>query len=396
MRPWAAQSALPVTLLVQAAASAATIAPAVAAPRLLAELGLGPAAVGVYIALVYLGAMFSSQWGAAAVARAGPIFTSQVALVACGTGVLLVAVPNLYVAAVGALLIGAGYGPITPASSAMLARTTPPHRYALVFSIKQTGVPLGGALAGLTIPTALAHVGPMAALGQLSALCLLGLALAEVIRRDLDLDRNPAAAAPDLASLLRPIRFVLGHPVLRKLALCSMVFSAVQVCLTSYIVSFLSTDLHWSLVAAGVGSAVAQGAGVVGRVIWGIAADRLRDARVVLLGLAWAMALCGLVLGLSGTGTGSWAILALLVVYGATAIGWNGVFLATAASLVPLPQAATATSGCLFFTYFGVVVGPPLFGAAAWGYGSLGVGYVLLAIPLAATLWSLHRADWTR
>ena len=61
---------------------------------------------------------------------------------------------------------------------------------------------------------------------------------------------------------------------------------------------------------------------------------------------------------------------------------------------MPLQQAATATSGCLFFTYFGVVIGPPLFGAAAALSGRLGIGFALLAIPLAWTLWSLQRADW--
>jgi len=44
----------------QAAASAATIAPAVAAPALLVRLGVGPVAVGLYIAVVYGVAMLSS------------------------------------------------------------------------------------------------------------------------------------------------------------------------------------------------------------------------------------------------------------------------------------------------------------------------------------------------
>jgi len=94
-RPFAAgvaTSALPVTLLVQAAASAAVIAPAIAAPRLLADLALGPVAVGIYIALVYLGAMFASQWGAGWIARLGPIFTSQRSLLFCAVGVMLVGV----------------------------------------------------------------------------------------------------------------------------------------------------------------------------------------------------------------------------------------------------------------------------------------------------------------
>ena len=45
--------------------------------------------------------------------------------------------------AVAPVIIGVGYGPITPASSQILARTAHPSRMALTFSIKQTGVPAG-------------------------------------------------------------------------------------------------------------------------------------------------------------------------------------------------------------------------------------------------------------
>ena len=89
---------LPVTLLIQAASSAATLAPAAAAPRLLAGLGLGAGAVGLYVATVYLGAMVSSQWGAALVRRLGPIRTSQLSLAASALGLLLVVVPHTGVA----------------------------------------------------------------------------------------------------------------------------------------------------------------------------------------------------------------------------------------------------------------------------------------------------------
>src|SRR5690606_33542910 len=51
----------------------------------------------------------------------------------------------------GAALCGIGYGPVTPASSQMLIRTTPPERTAFVFSLKQSGVPLGGLLVGVAL-----------------------------------------------------------------------------------------------------------------------------------------------------------------------------------------------------------------------------------------------------
>jgi MFS family permease len=387
----AALATLPLTLLMQAAASAATIAPAVAAPALLLRLGVGPIAVGLYIATVYLAAMVSSQFGAALVKRWGPIRTSQIALVLCAAGVALLGVPNLVPALAGALLLGAGYGPITPASSEILARTTPPDRYAMVFSIKQTGVPVGGVIAGLAVPSLTEAAGPASALLVIAALCALAAASGAWLRASLDALRDAAVPMPHLARVFAPVRFVAVHPILFTLATCSLVFSAVQVCVTSYTVTYLTHDLRWTLVAAGSALAVAQVAGVVGRIVWGAVADRHGDARPVLLALAVAMAACGVAAAVFAPSSAHLAVVAVLAVYGATAIGWNGVFLATIARVVPIADAAQATSGSLFFTYFGVVVGPPLFGAVAAVAGGLGVGFAVLALPLAWAVFALWR-----
>lgn len=385
-------AALPITLLVQSAASAAALAPAVAAPTLLLALGLGPVAVGLYIATVYLAAMVSSQWGAALVERWGPIRTSQVSLGFTAVGVLMVAVPQPMAALLGAVFIGLGYGPITPASSQMLARTTSPERFALVFSLKQTGVPIGGALAGLLVPIGLALGGTAVSLGQIAVLCLVSAALAEALRRTLDTPRHTRPALPGLEQLLRPIRFVVAHRVLRRIAFCSFVFSGVQACLTAYLVTFLYGDLGWNMVAAGAALSAAQGAGAVGRVLWGLVADRF-GARRTLLGLGAAMALAGLATSVLRPDTSHLLVTVVLLAYGATAVGWNGVYLATVVKLVPHEQAATATAGTLFFTYFGVVIAPPLFGVAGGALGGLGIAFGLLTIPLAWTLWSLARGD---
>lgn len=389
------RATLPLTLLMQAAASAATIAPAVAAPALLARLGVGPVAVGLYVAAVYGAAMVSSQFGAALVKRWGPIRTSQVALCLCALGVALVGVPHLAGALVGALLLGAGYGPITPASSEILARTTPPDRYAMVFSIKQTGVPVGGVVAGLAVPALTEAAGAPWALLAIGALCVLGALSGSWLRAALDHLRDASAPMPRPTRLMAPVRYVVGHPVLFTLATCSFVFSIVQVCVTSYSVTFLTHDLRWTLVAAGGALAVAQVAGVVGRVLWGAVADRQGDARPVLLALTVAMALCGLVAARFDATSPHLGVIALLAVYGATGIGWNGVFLATIARVVPMSEAAPATSGSLFFTYFGVVVGPPIFGVIASAAGGLGIAFAVLALPLAwavAALWRWRSA----
>jgi len=111
--------------------------------------------------------------------------------------------------------------------------------------------------------------------------------------------------------------------------------------------------------------------------------------------LAGAMALCAVAMPTLGPGTSASTVTALLCLFGATAVGWNGVYLATVARLVPHAQAATATAGTLFFTFFGVVLGPPLFGAASMVFGTLGPAFALLVLPLAWALWALARARWS-
>lgn len=388
------RAALPITTLMQSASAAASIGPTVAAPLLLERLQLSAAAVGVFVALVYLGAMVATQLGAWLVRRLGPIRTSQAALLASAAGLLLMGQTALPVVALGALVIGLGYGPITPASSQMLSRTTDPRHYALVFSIKQTGVPLGGVLAGLAVPALVRLGGADAALWGLAAACAVAALAAAPLSAALDRGREPAAPWPGAAQMLAPAGFVARHPTLRQVALVSFVFSMVQVSLTSYIVSLLTGDLHWTLAAAGATLAVSQAGGVVARIGWGFVADRWLGSQRTLQALALGSLACALATPFISAATPAPLVTVLMAVFGATAVGWNGVYLATVARLVPQPQASTATAGTLFFTFFGVVIGPPLFGTLANTLGSVAQAFACLALPLCIGLWALTRGRW--
>jgi hypothetical protein len=77
-------------------------------------------------------------------------------------------------------------------------------------------------------------------------------------------------------------------------------------------------------------------------------------------------------------------VLLVAVVYGATAIGWNGVYLAEVARIVPPGQAASATGGTLAMTYLGVVVLPVAFWALVAITGSYALAF---AAAGGLTLW---------
>ena len=118
---------LTTTLTIQALVAMAVLTPPVMAPVIAQALGVSAAYVGLYVALAYAGAMVASLAAGAAVTRFGAIRVSQAGLMSCAAGLLLCAVPSTWAFAAGGVLIGRGYGPITPASSWLLALTTPTH-----------------------------------------------------------------------------------------------------------------------------------------------------------------------------------------------------------------------------------------------------------------------------
>jgi len=139
-----ALTALAVTLAIQAFTSLAATATSVLAPEIARDIGLPAKLIGVFVGLVYLGSMLASLASGGYIERYGSIRVSQIGVLLCGIGVALVCAPP-WALVLAPIMIGLGYGPITPASSHLLVRTAPPKRMALTFSIKQTGVPLGAA-----------------------------------------------------------------------------------------------------------------------------------------------------------------------------------------------------------------------------------------------------------
>ena len=384
-KPPSAWWSLAVTTAIQAMVSMALLTLPAMAPVAAQGLGVPPALVGAYVALCYLAAMLSSLIGGTLVRRLGAIRVSQLGLALCAIGLLLCAVPWLPAVALGALCIGAGYGPITPASSHLLALTTPAHRMALVFSVKQTGVPAGGMLAGALVPGLSLWLGWQGTLAVEAGVCAVCAVLSQPLRAALDADRQPSQALA-LGALFRPVGMVLGHRSLAVLAACSFLFSAVQVSVTAYMVTYLNGSLGMTLLAAGAALSVSQLAGVVGRIAWGAVADRGLGPRNTLMLLAVLMIVGSVLTALLQPGWPTaliWAIVALL---GASAIGWNGVYLATVARQAPPGQAATATGGTLMFTFMGVVLGSPAFGALAGFSGSYRLAFAALALPAALAL----------
>ncbi len=385
--------ALAATLTIQVYASFAATATAVLAPELAREFDVEPRWVGMFVGIVYAGAMFASLACGGFIERYGSIRVSQACVAFCAIGVVAMAATPVHVVAllaVAAIVIGLGYGPITPASSQLLQRTASPSRMALTFSIKQTGVPAGAALSGALLPVLALAIGWRAAFAVVAVAGVIVVIIAQPVRASLDVDRQRRGAFT-IAGIFAPLALLRQSRALLDLALVSFAYSATQVCLTSFLVVHLTEGLHWSLVAAGLALTSATLAGVGGRIGWGYVADRLLKPRYVLVLIGLLAGLCGVGMAFATPAWPSAAIIALVALFGGTAIGWNGVQLSEVARLAPPGTAGKVTGATGFITFAGVVIGPPSFALLSALTGGYRIGFATFAVLSVVAAIALMR-----
>jgi MFS family permease len=358
-------------------------------PALTEAVGVPPETIGYLAALNSLGTVWYLVAGGDLLTRLGPLRSMQFGAVVGLVGLLLALTGNWSMLMLASLLIGFGYGSTPAAGSEVLNEYAPTRHHSLVFSIKQSGVPLGGVIAGLLVPVLLATAGWRLACVACALFVLAMTILVEPQRSAIDRHR-------DRTQRVRPNRLVdprmLRTPFLslsrqRPLQLvtgASICFAIVQGSVLAFFVTYLTVELGFGLVAAGIAFSVMQVTGVVGRVVAGWSADRLGSRRAVLIGLAVASSIAMAFTAALTPSSAHWAIQVLAGIVGVASTSWNGVFLAEVSQLARIGKVGDATAGATFFTFIGYVVGPAAFGALlTYGESYRSAFAVLAAVPIA-------------
>lgn len=381
--------ALPAAFVAQTFTAAMMFAPAVLAPVASADIGVPAAVLGALSALIYLSSSVAAPAAGARVPRVGALRMTQWGLLLAGSGLALLALMHPLAVIAGALIIGLGYGPSTPSGSALLAEHTPARFRNVIMSVRQTGVPLGGALAGFAIPWLMTTAGWRAAVVVCMGVCVTIAAGLQPLRARLDRPTARAAAAP--AGLLDALRLLRSHAELRRISLTAFLFGGVQLSFASFLVVFLVERAQLDVVRAGAVMSAAMLSGMIGRLLWGAAADYFRSARGVLIALGAVTTVCAIAMIWV---TPQWpyaAIVLLASVFGATTLGWNGVYIGELARVAPPGKVAMATGASLSCAYFGAVVTPPLFALLKMLSTGYTLPYLLLALSAVAGVLSLLR-----
>ena len=334
--------------------------------------------------------MGSSLAAESLIARYGAWRTSQIALCVFALSHLLIMVGTITAICLGSVIMGCAYGLITPAASKVLALIVTPKNRNLIFSIRFTGVPLGGFTAGLLAPVAVLAYGWQTSMFTTVAVALMLAIAMQPLRHVWDAERRSTASL--IRNPLSDLKMVWQLAPVWWVAIAGLCLSAVQTTLTTYTVTMLVEDLEYSLIAAGLGLSAVQIASVFGRLTWGWLADRFRNGLAVLILVSLIAAMCSLLTSQFTTAWPKQAVLALCFAFGFVGMSWNGVYASEVARLSPPGAVGKITGACMFIVFAGVLFGPVGFILLLEHTGTYTTSFLLTMIASAAALLSTYLA----
>lgn len=375
---------LALILTVQTVASVGPVGFPAIAPWIRQDLGLSLTQAGSFLSAYYVGPILMSlpagwladRWGilSTMVAGAAVITLGLLAAGTAGSFPLLIAL---------LILAGVGYGLLIPASTKAVMAWFPLAQRATAVGLKQTGLPLGGAIGAVVLPLLALAVGwRSAVMVSAGGVALLAVATLFLYRDPADLPRaTPGSPPPSVWSVLR-------SRDLWMVALATMIFAAVQTVWMSFLVLYLQDVAGLPVVTAAWHLAQAQAMGVVGRVVFGLLSDRTfaGGRRIVLFIAGSGSGLCSLVMAGIDPGSPPWLLTALSLFFGFVGIGWNGVQHTLMAELAGARAAGTAVGLGLAVSSVGVTLGPPAFGWLVERLGGYRTPWMALAGLMAVAL----------
>jgi predicted MFS family arabinose efflux permease len=324
------------------------------------DLGVSTAVAGLAVSSLLFGKMLGSYLGGSVADRLG----EREVLVGGGAISALVIAIGLATPSevLFPLLALAGFAAAaaTPAGGRLILSAFPRDKRGLALGIRQTGVPIAGLIVALLLPPIARAAGWRWALA--TAALMMALSIIPLYRTSVP--RTVTVYRPRFWSLARDQR-------LRSLTLWGALIVSGQFALIAYLAPDIHQTRGMSLASAGLLVAVAQVAGLAGRIGWGVLSDRSSAGRerllFVLTLLGWISAA---LLFAAPRSLPFFALVLIILLAGFALIGFQGLWITLVAESAGPGEAGAATGFATTFSLAAVALTPPGYGLVADVFGT--------------------------
>lgn len=354
-----------------AATSAFQSVPGVLGPLIEADLGINQTSLGLLSAALTGGMALGLLPGGILSDRFSERTIMSVGVAGAGLVVLLASFARSFpliaflflLASIGAAFAATG-GPKT------IIRWFAPNRRGTAMGIRQTGVPVGGMLASVLLPSIALAGDWRVAVRYVAVLAILAALLFWLFYRD-----PPGVTGPDPTtdqpSILRSRRFLAATG-------CALTLQTAQACTLTYLAVDLHATVGLAAATAALFLAISQAGAIAGRIGWGAMGDIIGNRRA-LTSVATVAAVCCVLMSTVNAHSNLVAVAALCLILGMAAMSWNAVYISLVTAMAPRRSTGSSLGTGLSVVLLGFSLAP-LFGRIADVAHSFGPAWLALSL----------------
>ncbi|MGE6537831.1 MFS transporter [Bacillus luti] len=255
------------------------------------------------------------------------------------------------------LLVGTFYSVSQPGGSKVILKWFPKENRGLAMGIRQAGIPIGGALAGVLIPFLTIQYNVTYAINSIACICIIGGLLFFVFYKEPYVQEGARKEYIKISFWMQ-LKVVICKKELYPIYITGICMISLQMVLVGHFMKFLVREQSMTSIVAGTIFSVMFFSGMIGRVILAAISDVFYKGNRRIPLFITVCASIGLILLLVMSGV-LYGVSALL---GFFSIGWFSLFIAEVAESASEESVGMTVSFALTLNQIAIIVAPVLFG----------------------------------
>ena len=291
------------------------------------------------------------------------------------------------------LLIGMFYSVSQPGGSKVILKWFRKENRGLAMGIRQAGIPIGGALAGVLIPFLTVQYNMTYAINSIACICIIGGLLFFMFYKE-PYVQEEARKGHNNISFWMELKVVICKKELYPIYITGICMISLQMVLVGHFMKFLAGEQSITFIVAGTVFSVMFFSGMIGRIALATISDVLYkgNRRIPLFIAVCASIGLMLLLVMNIHTITSGVLYSVSALLGFFSIGWFSLFIAEVAELASEESVGITVSVALTLNQIAIIVAPVLFGYIVDEKG-YAYAWLCIVVLLSISAVSLYRKN---